>query len=421
MAVPRISHPNLMNLPPVLRAGFRPFFLGGAFWALAVVVLWVCSLAGEVTLPTGFDPLAWHRHEMLFGYLSAVIAGFLLTAIPNWTGRLPLAGAPLAGLAGLWLAARLAVLFSSVTGMLPAALLDVGFLVVLAAVCAREVFAARNRNVPIVFIVLLFAIADGLDHAQAFGAAVPDGLGWRAGFALVLILISLIGGRIIPSFTRNWLVKRGREHGLPGQPSAYDKATIALTAIALLMWCAMPDGSWTAWSLMLAGAAQAVRLGRWSGLRAARDPLVFILHVGYAWLPAGLLLLGASHFTPNVSPTMGLHALAAGSMATMTLAVMTRATLGHTGRALRADTWTCMIYVLVSAGAVLRVSAPKLPWGYMGEIEIAGFLWAGAFALFLLSYGPKLLAPRPDRQPPEQPPAPYRGRPARVANESPPA
>ena len=399
MPMPRIPHPNLMGLPPLLRAGFRPFFLGGSLWALTVVGLWVCSLRGDVILPTGFEPLAWHRHEMLFGYLGAVIAGFLMTAIPNWTGRLPLAGAPLAGLAGLWIAARLAVLFSFATGLLVAAVLDVGFLLVLVVVCTREVFAAKNRNLPIVFVVLLFAIANALDYAQAFGAAVPDGLGWRAGFALILILISLIGGRIIPSFTRNWLMKRGLKHGLPSQPGAYDKTTIGLTAVALLVWCVTPDASWTGGLLILAGAAQAIRLGRWSGLRTARDPLVFIPHVGYAWLPFGLLLLGTSHFTPHILPTMGLHALAAGAMATMTLAVMTRATLGHTGRDLRADAWTTVIYLLVTAGAVIRVCAPDLPWDYMRLIEISGSLWGGAFMLFIISYGPKLLGPRPDGRP----------------------
>lgn len=399
MAMPRIPHPNLLSLPPLLRAGFRPFFLAGPFWALTVVVLWVFSLAGELALPTGLDPLTWHRHEMLFGYLGAVIAGFLMTAIPNWTGRLPLAGAPLAGLAGLWLAARLAVLFSSVTGTVFSAMLDVGFLVILAGVCAREVFAAKNRNLPIILVLLLFAIADACDYGPSIGVALPDGLGWRAGFALVLILISLIGGRIIPSFTRNWLMKRGFQHGLPEQPRNYDKITIALTALALLAWCAMPDAAWTGWPLLLAGLAQAIRLGRWSGFRAVRDPLVFILHVGYAWLPIGLLLLGISHFTPEIPPTMGLHALAAGAMATMTLAVMTRATLGHTGRELRSDSWTTIIYVLVTAGALVRVSAPRLPWDYMRLIELAGSLWAGAFLLFLLSYGPKLLGARADGRP----------------------
>lgn len=399
MPMPRIPHPDLMGLPPLLRAGFRPFFLGGPFWALTVVVLWVCSLSGHVTLPTAFAPLAWHRHEMLFGYLGAVIAGFLMTAIPNWTGRLPLAGAPLAGLAGLWFAGRLAVLFSSVAGMVVAAVLDVGFLLLLVTVCAREVFAGKNRNLALVCVVLLFAAADAVDYAQALGVAVPDGLGWRAGFALVLILISLVGGRIIPSFTRNWLMKQGYKGRRPGQPGGYDKATIALTALALLAWSALPEALWTGWLFVLAGVAQAIRLGRWSGLPAAGDPLVLILHVGYAWLPIGFILLGLSHFSAEIVPTMGVHALAAGAMATMTLAVMTRATLSHTGRELRADGYTIAIYLFVTAGAAVRVCAPRLPWDYMSLIEIAGSLWGSAFVLFLFSYGAKLLGPRPDGRP----------------------
>jgi uncharacterized protein involved in response to NO len=399
MPMPRIPHSNLMGLPPVLRAGFRPFFLGGAVWALVVVVLWVCSLSGALTLPTSFEPLAWHRHEMLFGYLGAVIAGFLMTAIPNWTGRLPLAGAPLAGLAGLWLAARLAVLFSSITGPLIAAALDAGFLFVLVAVCAREVFAAKNRNLPIVLVVLLFAIANAVDHAQALGLAVPDGIGWRGGFALVLILISLIGGRIIPSFTRNWLVKQKRTDSLPGQPGTYDKATVGVTAFALLAWTVAPDRGGTGVLLAIAGVAQLVRVARWQGIRTASDPLVSILHIGYLWLPVGLLLLGASHFTDAVVPTMGLHALAAGTMATMTLAVMTRATLGHTGRELHADRWTIAIYVLVTLGAAVRVAAPVIPFDYTHVIECAGALWGGAFLLFVAVYGPKLLGARPDGRP----------------------
>ena len=396
MPIPRNPHPNLMGLPPVLRAGFRPFFLGGALWALTVVVLWVCALSGALTLPTAFDPLAWHRHEMLFGYLAAVIAGFLMTAIPNWTGRLPLAGAPLAGLAGLWLAARLGVLFSATVGPWFAAAIDVGFLLVLVAVCAREVFAAKNRNVPIIFVITLFAVANALDHAQALGAPIPDGFGWRAGFALILILISLIGGRIIPSFTRNWLAKQGVKANLPGQPGVFDKAAIGISVAALLAWTAAPDTSWTGAFLILAGLTQAGRLSRWSGLRTVADPLVFVLHVGYAWVPIGLVLLGLSQFTPAILATMGVHALAAGAMATMTLAVMTRATLGHTGRALRADSWTTVIYILVTTGAAIRVCAPALPFDYMRSIELAGTLWGGAFLLFVLVYGPKLLGPRPD-------------------------
>jgi uncharacterized protein involved in response to NO len=390
---------RLKRLPPILRGGFRPFFLGGAVWALIVVGLWVGALSGAVTLPTSFDPLAWHRHEMLFGYLGAVIAGFLMTAIPNWTGRLPIAGGRLAALAGLWLAARLAVLFSAIVGPAVAMALDVGFLLVLFAVCGREVVASKNRNLPVVIIILLFAAASAFDHAEALGAVDSVGLGWRAGFALVLMLISVIGGRIIPSFTRNWLSKQGRKAGLPGQPDLFDKLCLAVTAVALAGWTVVPDARSVALLLIVAGAVQAVRLGRWSGLRTLLDPLVLILHVSYAWMPIGLLLLGGSILAPVVPATSALHALGAGAMASMTLAVMTRATLGHTGRALHADLPTIAIFALVTLGAAVRAGAPLLPLDYMRSIELAGLMWGGAFLLFVLAYGPKLVGERPDGRP----------------------
>ncbi|QKS02141.1 NnrS family protein [Sphingomonas sp. CL5.1] len=385
-----------MRLPPLLRGGFRPFFLGGALWAVIVVALWVLAFAGRIALPTRFDALAWHRHEMLFGYLVAVIAGFLMTAIPNWTGRLPIAGGRLAALAGLWLAARAAVLFSAITGAALAFLLDVGFLATLGFVVAREVIAAKNRNVPIAVAIGILALADALDHAEALGLAVPAGLGWRLGFAIVLFLVSLIGGRIIPSFTRNWLAKQGRERGLPTQPGRFDVATLAVTGIALLVWAALPESKVAGALLVSAGLLQTVRLARWSGLRSWREPIVLILHVSYAWLPLGLLLLGGSLFVWCIPASSAIHALGAGAMASMTLAVMTRATLGHTGRQLRADRATQAIYLLLTSGAALRFAAPMLPVDYVGAIALAGALWGGAFLLFLLVYAPKLLGPRPD-------------------------
>lgn len=384
---------RVTNVPHFLRGGFRPFFLGGAVWALVVIALWIAALAGAVTLPTALEPLAWHRHEMLFGYIGAVIAGFLLTAIPNWTGRLPIAGAPLAALAGLWLTARLAVLFSALVGAEVALALDVGFLLVLGAVAAREVVAAKNRNLPIVVVILLFAVASALDYAQALGLPVSDGLGWRAGFALVLTLIMLVGGRIIPSFTRNWLSKQGIKHG-PTQPGRFDIAAVAASAIALALWVGFPDSSVAGLLLLVAGAVQAARLSRWSGPKTMRDPLVFILHLSYAWLPLGLALLGLSILDPSVPRSSALHALSAGAMASMTLAVMTRATLGHTGRALHADRATVAIYTLVTLGAGTRVAAPLLPFDYLHLVELAGLLWGGAFLLFVAAYGPKLLGPR---------------------------
>jgi len=392
-------HDRFMRLPPVLRGGFRPFFFLGALWAVTVVALWLLALTGTITLPTYLDPLAWHRHEMLFGYLGGIIAGFLMTAIPNWTGRLPISGARLAGLTGLWIAARLALLFSAFIGALPAIALDVGFLATLAFVAAREVLAAKNRNLAVVVAVGLFGIADALDHAEALGAGVPTGLGWRLGFAVVLMLVALIGGRIIPSFTRNWLSKRGDVKGLPSQPDRFDIATLATTAVALLAWTALPDTAVSGGLLIAAGLLQVIRLARWSGLRTWREPLVLILHIAYLWLPLGLLLLGASRFVWCIPRSSAVHALAAGAMASMTLAVMTRATLGHTGRELRADWATQAIYLLVTLGAVVRFAAPMLPLDYIAMVALAGLLWGGAFLLYLLSYGPKLLGPRPDGRP----------------------
>jgi uncharacterized protein involved in response to NO len=389
---------KLRNLPPVLRGGFRPFFFLGPLWAIVVVCLWIEALAGAIELPTLFDPLSWHRHEMLFGFLGAVIAGFLMTAIPNWTGRLPIAGARLALLVGMWMAARLAILFSSAVGGIPAMLIEAIFLLTLAGACAREVLIARNRNVPVVGVVLLFALAAIVDHLEVLGLIATNQLGWRGGVALVLMLVTLIGGRIIPSFTANWLIKQGQNR-LPGQASTFDYLTIGATALALACWAFQVVPSLAAALLFAAGLLQAARLARWGGWRTVREPLVLILHISYAWLPVGLLLLGFSIVDVDVSGTAGVHALTAGAMASMVLSVMTRATLGHTGRELRAGLGTVLIYALVTAGAFLRVAAPFLPLDYLMMIKVAGTLWGGAFLLFLILYGPKLLGPRPDGRP----------------------
>jgi uncharacterized protein involved in response to NO len=380
--------------PPFLRGGFRPFFFGGAAWAAVALALWLVVLAGGMTLPSAFEALAWHRHEMLFGFVGAVVAGFLLTAIPNWTGRLPIAGAPLAALFGLWLAGRLAVLFSAQTGPVIAAALDAGFYLVLAALAAREVLASKNRNVPVVGLVFLFGLADAADHAAAASLVDMGDAGLFAGAALVVLMISLIGGRIVPSFTRNWMARQGMKEKLPTQPGRFDMAVIAVTALALAAWIAAPEASWAGTLLIGAGLLQAVRLGRWGGWRTVRDPLVFILHVGYAWIPAGLLLLGASAVDAAIPRSAAVHALTAGAMGTMILAVMTRATLGHTGRELKANTPTVLLYLLVTVGALLRVAASLGLVDYMPGMDLAGAAWGGAFLVFLGAYGPILFRPR---------------------------
>jgi uncharacterized protein involved in response to NO len=378
---------------PFFRGGFRPFFFGGAAWALIALTLWISSLTGGLTLPTAFDPLAWHRHEMLFGFVGAVIGGFLLTAVPNWTGRLPIAGWPLAGLFGLWVAARLALLFSGISGLWLAGLLDVGFFVLLGLLAGREVIEANNRNLPVVGMVLLFGTADAIDYLAVSGTIPAPDLGWQLAISIVVLLISLIGGRIIPSFTRNWMAKQGITHGLPTQPGRFDLFVIVATAIGLLAWLTGPAEAPIGFVLLAAAALQAARWTRWSGYRTFADPIVLILHVGYAWVPIGLALLGLN-LIGFVSRSAAIHSLTAGAMATMILAVMTRASLGHTARELKANSATMILYLLATTGAVLRVSASLRLIDYNMGIEIAGLAWGGAFLLFLIAYAPVLWRPR---------------------------
>jgi len=379
--------------PAILRGGFRPFFLLGATWAVIALVLWMLSFSGGLALPSAFDPLMWHRHEMLFGFVGAVVAGFLLTAIPNWTGRLPIAGWPLAGLVGLWAAGRISVLCSAWTGIATAATVDVGFYFVLAGLAAREVMATKNRSLPVVAMVFLIGLADVADHAGAAGLLPDREIGMRAGISIVVMLISLIGGRIIPSFTRNWMTKQGITRRLPTQPTRYDLAVVISTGAALLSWTVAPDARSVGALLMAVGAGQVLRLSRWGGLRSARDPLVFILHLGYFWVPAGLLMLGASIVDTGIPRSAAIHALTAGAMPTMILAVMTRAILGHTGRQLAANSQTVLIYVLITLGALVRVATPLGILDYSNGMQMAALMWAGAFVLFLIAYGPILFRP----------------------------
>jgi uncharacterized protein involved in response to NO len=384
--------------PAFLRGGFRPFFFGGPAWAIIALTIWLIVLATGASLPSAFDPLTWHRHEMLFGFVGAVVAGFLLTAVPNWTGRLPIAGPPLAALFALWIAARVALLFSAVIGLAPAAALDAGFFVVLALLAAREVLQAGNRNLPIVGLVLLFGLIDALDYAAATGLVSDPDVAWKCAVGLIVTLISLIGGRIIPSFTRNWLMKQGVREGLPAQPTKFDLAVIVATIVGFTGWVLAPAGWLTGALFALAAAGQFVRLARWKGWKTLADPLVLILHVGYAWVPIGLAMLAAVDLGAAIPRSAAVHALTAGAMATMILAVMTRATLGHTGRELRAGAATQVAYVLVTGGAVLRVIASIGMVDYRIGLDIAGAAWIGAFLLFLYAYGPILLGPRIDEK-----------------------
>lgn len=377
---------------PLFAVGFRPFFLGGAAYAALALPLWLLIYRGTPEPPLALPGALWHAHEMLFGYLAAVIAGFLLTAIPNWTGRLPISGGPLCLLFLLWLAGRLAMTLGAGLGPL-AFLIDALFLVVFAGVIWREVMAGRNlRNLPVCLLVTCLAAANIGFHLLAQDSGATAFL--HAAAAVAALLISLVGGRVVPSFTRNWLAKRNATK-LPQPFGAFDGVALAATGAALLLWI-LPVQDLAAGVLLLAaGLLQALRLLRWQGWQSGAEPLVLVLHVAYAWLPLSLILLGLAALDPvRVPPGAGLHALTAGAVGLMTLAIMTRATLGHSGRALTANRATSLIYLLVLGGALWRVLAPWLPLDYALSIAASGALWSAGFLGFVLVYGPMLIAPR---------------------------
>ena len=319
---------------------------------------------------------------MLFGFVIAAIAGFLLTAIPNWTGRMPLQGVPLAVLVGIWLARRLAVGASVWIGAGIAAVLDLSFLTLLLGVVLREILAGRNwRNLPMPVVLGGLLVANALTHADVVGLAATGPLGQRLGIGIVILLIGLVGGRLIPSFTLNWLKKRG-ESNLPASFGPLDRGALGLAAAALAIWVVVPESPIGGAALIAAGVASLVRLARWRGHLTLAEPLVWSLHLGFVWVGVGLLLAGLSAFLPDVPLAAGLHGLTVGAMGGMTVAVMTRATLGHTGRPLTANRWTAAIYLLIAAAATLRVAVPFLADVYLPLLWTSGLAWSTAFGSF---------------------------------------
>jgi uncharacterized protein involved in response to NO len=378
--------------PALLSYGFRPFFLLGSIWAGLEVLAWLPMFYGELSLATAFSPRDWHVHEMLFGYVPAIIAGFLLTAIPNWTGRLPLQGRPLLVLLLTWVAGRVVVLLSGEIGWLAAAVIDVAFLALMAAAVAREVMAGKNwRNLKIVALLGLLAAANLAFHMESHLEGVAQ-YATRAGIAVVIMMITVVGGRIIPSFTRNWLMRRppGR---LPAPLGRFDEFCMMLSALALALWVALPDDAATGAALLSATVFNALRLARWAGDRTVADRLVLILHVGFAFVPLGFLLLGLAAFDA-APPSAGIHAWTAGGIGLMTLAVMSRASLGHTGRALRASPALQAVYAVAAIAALARICAALEPQWSVTLLHVAAFGWALAFLGFAGLYAPLLCLPK---------------------------
>lgn len=377
--------------PAVLSMGFRPFFLACALWATIAVPVWVLAWGGWVTLGGPFVPTDWHIHEMVWGFGAAAIAGFLFTAVPNWTGRMPMQGWPLALLLGLWLLGRLAV--GGLLGLPPLGVLaaDAAFLLAVALMIGREIVAGRNwRNLMVLGPVTLLLAGNVVFHLEAMASGSAE-VGRRLGLAVVVFLITLIGGRIIPSFTRNWLAQRDAER-LPVPANRFDMACLVAGGAALLLWSLWP-GAIAGSALVVAGVLHAVRLARWRGWDTRRSAILLMLHVAYGFVPLGLVAVGLAGWG-LLPPAVGMHLLGVGAMGGMILAVMMRATMGHTGRELAAGPVLAVAFGLVVAAAGLRAGLAEAVVLGVSGLTGAAALWTLAFAAFAARVGPWLLAPR---------------------------
>jgi uncharacterized protein involved in response to NO len=383
--------------PALLAKGFRPFFLLAAGYALVTVPVWALMFAGRLGSTGYLGAMYWHAHEMVFGFAVAVIAGFLLTAVGNWTGRETATGLPLALLALLWLVGRIAIVLGDVLPIPIAAVLDLAFLPALALFCARPLIGTRNvRNYPFLAVLGALTLANLGVHLGALGVS-PEWLrlGNLVAVDLIILLIVLIGGRVIPMFTRN-ATSAASIRSLPWLDRLAAGAVASLTVADALALDARIAGS-------LAGLGGIAVLGRsrfWGVEQTLRHPLLWVLHIGHGFVALGLSLRAASAFSTAVPPSAALHALTAGAIGTMTIGMMARVALGHTGRMLAVPQTIATAFGLVIAGAALRVGAAWLPRSlYTPLLTASGLLWAAGFGIYAGVYAPMLLAPRVDGKP----------------------
>ena len=395
-----MTHPS--GQPPVfLSLGFRPFFLIAGVYACVAMAAWLAALGyfGDTIPMTAEMPAnRWHAHEMLFGYTAAVIAGFLLTAVPNWTKSPPVQGPALAMLVFLWAAGRAAIWFSA---FLPAALvaaMDLAFLPALLWFIARPIIVSRSRRNYIIPVILmaLFA-ANLLVHLENLAMTEDTmGVGHRLALNAIVVLIALIGGRVVPNFTANAL-RRQDITDLPVSWKPVEIASLAVVAVLALADLIAPGGMATGLIAALAALVHAVRLAGWRGWRTLNQPIVWILHLAYSWLVVGLACKAMALLGGSLDESTAIHALTAGAVGSMTLALMTRASLGHTGRDFQVVPAITAAFGLLSAVAVVRVAVP--PWFpeiYDSAMLAAGLGWIAAFAVYSALYWPILTRPRID-------------------------
>jgi len=379
--------------PTVLAYGFRPFFLLAGLQATLFIPVWLLILLGDGGFTPVLSPLAWHAHEMLFGFIAAALAGFLLTAIPSWTGQRGFAGAPLLLLVLLWMAGRLVTTLQLDLGPVVVAIVDLAFLPALALTVLPALIRSGNRR-NLVFIGILAALFTANLHFHLVGATRVDPL--QFAINVVLLMVALVGGRILPAFTSSGLKQRGIDIKIKRYPLLDVSALLAVFAV-LLVDVLLPATILAAVTAALAAILLALRLVRWQGHRTLRDPILWVLHMAYAWLPVGLALKAAWLFGAPIPQASWLHALTSGAFSIMILAVMSRAALGHTGRKLVATGPLVAAYWLVGAAALVRVFGPMLAGDAWRLWMIAsGALWTLGFLLFVVVFAPVLCRPRAD-------------------------
>ncbi len=388
-----LDRKQALSIPPVWRLGFRPFFLAGALFALLAVALWAAVLLGWASLaavPGGM--LAWHRHEMLFGFGLAIIAGFLLTAVQNWTGRPGLSGWRLITLFGVWLAARLA--WFAPVPLVALIALQLAFIGLFIAQMAHQLIAARQRNnYPILLVLSLLALCQSLTlTGLAQGDDELQRRGTLAALWLIAVLLSLIGGRVIPFFTQRGL---GRPEAFAAHPWLDRLLLVSGLLVAALHASghSLQASPWQAMPFIVLAVLHGLRLWRWYLPGIWGVPLLWSLHLAYAWLLVASLGMTAWHLGWPGRPSLASHALAVGAMGGLILAMMARVSLGHTGRALQPPRAMAWAFALLNLGALIRITAS-------GEwLGLAAACWGAAFALFAWHYTPMLCQPRVDGHP----------------------
>jgi uncharacterized protein involved in response to NO len=384
---------NPSSWPPILGYGFRPFFLLASIHAAIAVPVWLAALLGHGYYRPPLPPLAWHAHEMLFGFILAAVAGFLLTAVPSWTGQRGYAGAPLLALTVLWIAGRLVTSLPLGLPALLVALIDLAFIPALVLTLLPALIRSGNlRNT--VFIGMLAALFAANLHFHLAGASSVDPL--MLGINLILLMVAMVGGRILPAFTSSGLKQQGIDVRIRRYPPL-DIATLMAAFAILIIDIFFQGTTIAAVAALLAAALLALRMARWQGHRTLHQPIIWVLHIAYAWLPIGLALKAVWLFGAPIPETSWLHALTTGAFSTMILAVMSRVALGHTGRELVAPGLIVVAYYLITIAALVRVFGPILHTeGWRLWMIASGLIWSLAFILFVVVYAPILCSRRAD-------------------------